>query len=774
MKQWKQLAVLVIGILLLMSLCACHSQDNEETTVPVVTTTEAIQIDPLELYEAACSKLSDKANLVLSYEGTRQRTVRTEVFTESASGTVSYAGLGSEALEALVSETLHFGTYETQYIQSYISGTGYCRVNNSSFRCDMTEEAFTAQQLPAVLLDSALYGTVSMETNEENTVLIFSEPLALESWIRADQAAQLTAAYGSMTLDADGSILSSAYHAEYTLSTASYTLDLNMTVDTPASLDLSTSQPVYPESCAQLSDLRIPRLLLQVVGDVYTANAMTVSYTDRLYSDLFAVVREQSGSFNTYGSGSDLLCSMSTQVALTNYTGTTSVNSQSITYQDGVYTNTINGGEPTTSDNFTAQQIRTSCEDYILSSLFELDHIASAELTDLGDFLYIQFTGNEAYTEGMFDGIYALLEVDLDSYEHSTASTGGYLVINKYTALPTSLGMYVSRNHVVENVTYQLTYQLDQAMDLPSDSAYENITGQTLAEAEPAQTATPLFYEVTGENGQTMWLLGTIHVGDARTAYLPAEITDALKSADALAVEFNSIAYEEALLSDAALLTQLTEAYYYNDGTALSDHLSQSLYAQLRPLMLASGSNSASTPYMKASLWNDVIDSFYLRQGSSLSSSKGVDRRLLLLATAQGKPIYDIESYLSQIQMITGFSDGLQSLLLTQSLQAGLISYCDGVEQLYELWCQGDEEALTEYLSADTAQLEQSDLTLYQEYNTAMYTNRNATMHTAATTYLESGETVFYAVGLGHLLGEGGLIESLRAAGYTVKPVNSN
>ncbi len=774
MKRWYQSAVLIMCVLLFMSLSACHSEQVEQTTGPVATTTQAVQIDPLELYEAACTALSGKTNLVLEFEGTRQRTVGGEVFTESSTGTASYTGRGTEELEALISETLHFGTYETQYIQSYLAGSGYCRVNNFNFLCSMTAEDFTAQQLPAVLLDSSLYGSVSPEMDGENIVLVFSDPLALESWTQAPDAAQLITAYGSLTLDADGTLLSAEYHAEYTLSTTQYKLDLSTTVDTPASLDLTASQPVYSDDCAPVSNLNIPRLLLQVVGDVYTADAMTVSYTDRLYSELFVVIREQSGSFNTYGSDSDFICNMSTQVALTNYTGTTSTNSQSITYLDGVYSCTVNGGEPTTVADVTAQQLRTSCEDYILSSLFELDCIAYAELTDIGDFLYIEFAGNESYTEAMFDSIYALFEVDLDSYENSTSSAGGYLVINKYSALPTALGVYVSRSHVVENVTYELTYQLDQSMDLPSASAYENITGQAAPEAEPLQTAAPLFYKVTGENGETMWLLGTIHVGDERTAYLPEEITAAFDSSDALAVEFNSLSYQDALLSDASLLTQLAQAYYYSDGTTLSSHLGSSLYAQLSPLMLASGSNSASAPYMKATLWDDVIGSFYLRQGSDLTSSKGVDRRLLTLATAQSKPIYEIESYLSQIQMLTGFSDALQSLLLTQTLEAGLISYCSEIDHLYELWCQGDEATLTGYLTADTSTLAESDQTLYQEYTTAMYTNRNAAMHTAATTYLQSGETVFYAVGLAHLLGEGGLVESLRAAGYTVEAVSYN
>ena len=41
-----------------------------------------------------------------------------------------------------------------------------------------------------------------------------------------------------------------------------------------------------------------------------------------------------------------------------------------------------------------------------------------------------------------------------------------------------------------------------------------------------------------------------------------------------------------------------------------------------------------------------------------------------------------------------------------------------------------------------------------------------------AISYLESGETVFYAVGLAHLLNNhNGLVDTLREAGYTVELV---
>ena len=65
-------------------------------------------------------------------------------------------------------------------------------------------------------------------------------------------------------------------------------------------------------------------------------------------------------------------------------------------------------------------------------------------------------------------------------------------------------------------------------------------------------------------------------------------------------------------------------------------------------------------------------------------------------------------------------------------------------------------------------------MALYQEYIDAMIIDRNEGMLDVATSYLESGETVFYAVGLAHLLQENGLVDTLREAGYTVEQVKYN
>ena len=92
--------------------------------------------------------------------------------------------------------------------------------------------------------------------------------------------------------------------------------------------------------------------------------------------------------------------------------------------------------------------------------------------------------------------------------------------------------------------------------------------------------------------------------------------------------------------------------------------------------------------------------------------------------------------------------------------------------ELYDLWCAGDEAAIREMLATDTEELTEEELPLYEEYNRTMSSDRNAGMLEVAKDYLESGDVIFYAVGLAHLLAEDGLVNTLRDAGYTVEQVS--
>ena len=761
MKLRTKLTAALLCLVALLCLFGCNN-------TPADTEPPLSVADIIATYETAGKPIAESATQHLTITSQEQRTVGGETYTEKVSGTAYYKDLGKDTFSASVDVTLLNGTYENKYSELYVGGTAYAQVMDRAFSAAMTKDEFLARQIPALLLDGKLYRTVITEQVEGKTLYRFSDADKLESWVTNCDTTTLSSAEGVATVDENGVLTEMTYKASYTCGAADYTREVTVAVTT----EPTDKGIVAPAESTSLTFFDAPKLLLRAAGDIYTAKSISSSYSENLYSQAAAIIRTQSAQIDTWGAGESFMASTDYTASLTNYTNTANVNTQKETFRDGVYSYSTNGAEPVKSD-VTAAQMRSYCEDTILSAFFTIDALSAAELTDTGDFYCISLHGTDAAANKLCSSIYSILGVDLDGYaaSYTTDDISGYVTIDKHTSLPTAAGMTMARTHMISNVAYSLTYQLDQSVNLSSTASYKNITGQAQEEAQPETAATPLFYQVAGPNDQKMWLLGTIHVGDARTAHLPQQIMDAYKNSSALAVEFDMNAFETQAQTDASLQAELAKAYYYSNSSTVQSHIDSALYEKAYPLLLASGNNSANAPYMKTALWYNLINNFYTQQCYRLSPDKGVDQRLVDLAYANGKTIHSIESGLSQLQMLAGFSDALQAYLLKEVTENSLSEYGSDLLALYELWCKGDEAALTEELTGNTFGDSAEVQALYAEYNKAMITDRNAKMYAAAKGYLESGETVFFAVGLAHLLGDGGLVNSLRAAGYTVTAV---
>ena len=508
MTQVNKLTGVFLAVCLLLSLCACDQDPAPTTvpgtTVPTVTTSPSTEPsaspstaptettapptepapDAESLYSAAREGIYGLNDLVLEYDYTENRLVGSETFTENRAGTASYTGLRSDTPEALIAETFACGGYSTQYYESYLNGAGWCRVNNSNFRCDMSASAFIARQIPAVLTERSLYATVTAERTADGYILYFKDAYAPESWIADTESITLTAAEGKLYLDASGNLTGGSYHAEYLKSSTYYALDVSVSVSRTENVDLSGQQPVYPENSPVISSLEIPKYLLRTVGHVYGAENMSVRYTDTLSGEYFGQTRTQTNSYNTYGSGDAFMATRAIQTSVAGLSGSATTNTRIQAFWKGQYSDRFNSGDAVIDSTVTAQQFRISLEDSILSALMMPGYIAGAQTVDNGSTLTVYFTGNSALADSLCVSIYSLFDnIDLDALaaSYSTEYIQGYLTVDKSSGLPVAMGMSLSRSHKINNMTYQLTYQLDQTLSFSAADAYESITGEKLA-----------------------------------------------------------------------------------------------------------------------------------------------------------------------------------------------------------------------------------------------------------------------------------------------------
>lgn len=777
----KRLTALLLCICMIVSLTGCGAKPDP-TEPPTEPPTEAPTEPPAaDLYQAAYDQAAGKHQFMMTVSSTKTTSVSDISFTQSGTQTIYYQDYGTDAMKYRSSEEIVYNDLVSfLYEETFLDGTLYASVDYAErFRGEMTAEDAAARYLSPTMIDPALYGSISHGSDG----IVFTDPSAAESWAMPE-GAEMVDANAEAVINDTGELEKLCYDLTYTYGPAEITLEVDAELMFGPT---AVNAPSEADQYTLLQDIDAVYLTLNAQGMLMVSDSASTTSLESVMSQAAAVTRNQSTTMNVYWSGSDIDAKVDTSLYFMDYSSGQSTDlEQEEKFVDGVYTVATNGGEPETAGGVTGSIMEDYCSQVLTSHIIQGSYWQNAEISDLGSTLLIELDLTDDFGDTMEGAICTTFWNDARflrdlSSAYECTETNAYIAIDKYLGLPTAGGYYYEGKHTIDGQEYLLTLQSDQTIDGAALESYHNITDELLPEEKPDTQATPLFYHVTGANGQEMWLMGTIHVGDARTGYLPQEIYDAFAASDALALEFDSKAFEKAMDEDDKLQEQVSAAYYYSDGTKVSDHVDEEIYETAVQFLKASGNYNMNAPYLKPSMWSNSIENFYLRQGYTLNGIWGMEDRLTRLAQEQNKPIYDVESGLFQVQMLTGWSEELHAMLLEDALSGNAEEYFTEVRDLYELWCAGDEAALRRELSdeVDLSELTEEEKAEYEEvkhlleeYNKAMSHDRNDQMLQKAIEYLESGETVFYAVGLAHLLNNvNGLVDTLRAAGYTVELV---
>lgn len=284
--------------------------------------------------------------------------------------------------------------------------------------------------------------------------------------------------------------------------------------------------------------------------------------------------------------------------------------------------------------------------------------------------------------------------------------------------------------------------------------------------SSPAEAITPALWKAENADGNSIYLMGSIHMGDSDVNYMPDYITSAYALSDSIAVEADISVY----LDNSAKALELMSLIRYDDGTTIKDHISEETYNKAVERLTAFNMYSPLYDTFKAYMWQSLLTNTF-KDTSGLDVYHGVDYMFLKKAQADNKDIIEIESMEEQIELFGSYSDELTDLILSQMLEDNYAEYASASERaLYEAWKQGklDEALLYSTNFSDTDNISDP---LYQEYFEKMIYTRNRTMADAAEQYIESGQKVFVLVGAFHYVGNKGIISLLENDGYTVTRV---
>ncbi|PZT53627.1 TraB/GumN family protein [Paenibacillus silvae] len=272
---------------------------------------------------------------------------------------------------------------------------------------------------------------------------------------------------------------------------------------------------------------------------------------------------------------------------------------------------------------------------------------------------------------------------------------------------------------------------------------------------ETAQNGGRGFMWEVQHNGNTVYLVGSMHVADKSFYPLRPEFEEAFAEADYLGVEVDiSKAADE---EQQKLVLSLGS---YQDGTTLKDHISSETYSKLGDILKKNGLEPNALDAFKPWVVESTLGSLKTST-AGLEASSGVDLYFIQKAIERKIPVIELESYQSQLGMFDTFSKELQEKTLRSTIDNFEV-LDNTVNQMAEMWKTGNDEQLLELTNSFSDD---------EEYNKAMLIDRNIGMADKIDGYLKNGkgEEYFIVVGAAHYLGDHGIVKLLEDKGYKVE-----
>jgi len=264
-----------------------------------------------------------------------------------------------------------------------------------------------------------------------------------------------------------------------------------------------------------------------------------------------------------------------------------------------------------------------------------------------------------------------------------------------------------------------------------------------------AQEANSLLWKVSGKDvTKPSYLFGTIHMLPEDKYFFTDKMQAALTSTDVLALEVDI---------DVPLAEQMKMAgeMIIPDGKSWADYMTADEYAAVKSAFVDSLGFKEKKMEKYSRIRPIYVSGLILSE--LLGKVKMYEQELTSMAKKGKKTIIGLETFQEQMDIV------------------GSISLEDQMEDLKESTAsmvRDYNEMLDAYVSQNLSELKKlSDDESFDKMEAKLLTERNDRWVKAIEQKLASTPT-FYAVGAMHLVGEKGLIEQLKAAGYSVEAVN--
>lgn len=257
--------------------------------------------------------------------------------------------------------------------------------------------------------------------------------------------------------------------------------------------------------------------------------------------------------------------------------------------------------------------------------------------------------------------------------------------------------------------------------------------------------------------GNSVYLLGSVHLLRREDHPLPAVIDAAYDDADTLFMELDMDD-----LDPLAMQATVNRLGMLDEGQSLRDVMGEDLYEEA--MRAAESLDIPLEMLARTEPWYAAITVEQLALTRiGFNPLWGIEMHMMSRASQDGKEIHGFESVEQQLGFLDALSLDVQRELLLQTLADGA-NIRDIMDQLVTAWRTGDIAYMEETLLAE--------ITDYPELYEAIVADRNRNWVNTIDKLLRDEEDYLVIVGALHLIGKDGMPQLLEARGYKVSQMH--
>ena len=288
----------------------------------------------------------------------------------------------------------------------------------------------------------------------------------------------------------------------------------------------------------------------------------------------------------------------------------------------------------------------------------------------------------------------------------------------------------------------------------------------TAASASAKAPPVPLLWKVSDADN-TVYVLGSFHLLKPGDYPLSKDVDAAFADAERVVFEMSP---EE--MESPALGMKMGQAALRTDGTQLDSELSPDVAAKLKAWIAANGEHLQKGGVQGPMLqlfepwFVGLMVSLTEMTKMGLDPKLGLDTHFAQKARQAGKPTAGLETGEQQIAFLDGMSKEEQVQMLAEALDESAEGRAE-MEKLHRQWREGDAQGMWQGMAAE---MKVEYPKLYQRINVE---RNDAWLGKIEQRLKADKDDTLLVVGALHALGSDGVVEKLKARGYSVERICS-